>query len=313
MNGLSIPHGVGSVWRRCSGRSTGPWSTSKASIPTSTTPSRCREPAGHALRQRGLQEHRLLADLRRDPRRRHQAANSFFGGEDVCLLWETFAAFGLGTDAISGGSNSTRPTNGFALPAACDAPPPPPPGCASILHQADFESGAAGWIHSASASSCTTGSWVVGDPNQVTNGGVVTQLGDDNTSGGVNAFFTQPNSSAGNADVDGGVCTALSPVINASGSASVEVEIFYYTGQRDAGDDPTGDFFRIELSNDGGATFPTNLASVGDVTSNAVWTRVRTTVTNPDQIRLRVQASDGPSAGDLVEAGIDDVLVCVPN
>ena len=48
------------------------------------------------------------------------AANSSFGGEDVCTLWETFAAFGLGTDAIAG--NSTNPTNGFNLPPECGGP-----------------------------------------------------------------------------------------------------------------------------------------------------------------------------------------------
>ena len=48
-----------------------------------------------------------------------QAAVDSFGGEDVCLLWEAFAAFGLGTDAVSGGSNSTNPTNGFSVPASC--------------------------------------------------------------------------------------------------------------------------------------------------------------------------------------------------
>ncbi|MEM7354061.1 MAG: M36 family metallopeptidase [Acidobacteriota bacterium] len=51
------------------------------------------------------------------------AATASFGGQDVCLLWQTFAAFGLGTDAVSGGSGSTNPTNGFAIPAACQCTP----------------------------------------------------------------------------------------------------------------------------------------------------------------------------------------------
>jgi extracellular elastinolytic metalloproteinase len=42
-----------------------------------------------------------------------------FGGEDVCLLWRTFAAFGLGTDADSHGPGSTKPTNGFSVPPEC--------------------------------------------------------------------------------------------------------------------------------------------------------------------------------------------------
>ncbi len=48
-----------------------------------------------------------------------QAAADNHGGEDVCALWEAFAAFGLGEDAVSGGSNSTTPTNGFDVPSFC--------------------------------------------------------------------------------------------------------------------------------------------------------------------------------------------------
>lgn len=54
-----------------------------------------------------------------------QAATSTHGGEDVCLLWEKFAAFGLGTNAVSGGPNSTTPTNGFQIPASCACSPSP--------------------------------------------------------------------------------------------------------------------------------------------------------------------------------------------
>ncbi len=313
MDGLSIPHGVGSVWAQVL------WEVYWALVDKYGFDADLYNALGGSGNQRAMLyvnegfKNTACSPTFLDARDGViQAAGSFFGGDDVCLLWETFAAFGLGTDAVSGGSNSTRPTNGFALPAACQNTPPPP-GCTTILHEADFESGAAGWFHSASASSCTTGDWVVGDPNRITSGGVVTQLGDDNTANGVNAFFTQPNSSAGVDDVDNGVCTALSPVIDARGNDSVDVEIFYYFGQRDAGDDPGDDFFRLELSNDGGASFSTNLVSIGDVTSNAAWTKVTAKVNNPDRIQLRVQASDGAGPGDLVEAGIDDVLVCAPN
>lgn len=312
MNGLSIPHGVGSVWAQVL------WEVYWALVDKYGFDPDLYDAFGGAGNQRamlyvneGFKNTACSPTFLQTRDGVIQAASNFFGGDDVCLLWDTFAAFGLGTDAISGGSNSTSPTNGFSRPASCNNTPPP--ACGTILHQTDFESGANGWIHSSSASTCTTGDWVVGDPNEVVNGGVTTQLGDDNTPNGVNAFFTQPNTSAGSDDVDGGVCTALSPTINASAFASVDVTVNYYHGQRDAGDDPGDDFFRIELSNDGGNTFTTNLASIGDVTSNAAWTQVTTTVSNPDQIQLRVQASDGAGPGDLVEAGIDDVLVCAPN
>lgn len=54
-----------------------------------------------------------------------QAAVDNFGGVDVCPLWDVFANFGLGTDAVSGGSNSTTPTNGFQIPVECQCQPAP--------------------------------------------------------------------------------------------------------------------------------------------------------------------------------------------
>jgi len=55
-----------------------------------------------------------------------QAAADNHGGEDVCRLWTAFAAFGLGTNAVSGGSSSTTPTNGFNVPASCTGATPTP-------------------------------------------------------------------------------------------------------------------------------------------------------------------------------------------
>ena len=54
-----------------------------------------------------------------------QAAADNFGGDDVCDIWQAFADYGLGEDAVSGGSNSLNPTNGFAIPAACQCSPQP--------------------------------------------------------------------------------------------------------------------------------------------------------------------------------------------
>ncbi|WP_318435035.1 M36 family metallopeptidase [Photobacterium leiognathi] len=49
-----------------------------------------------------------------------QAAIDNYSGEDVCLIWETFADFGLGIDAISPSNNSLNVTNGFGIPNSCD-------------------------------------------------------------------------------------------------------------------------------------------------------------------------------------------------
>jgi hypothetical protein len=60
-----------------------------------------------------------------------QAAIDNFAGDDVCRMWEAFAAFGLGVDAVSGGPNSTSPVNGFEVPEACG----------STIFEDGFESG----------------------------------------------------------------------------------------------------------------------------------------------------------------------------
>jgi extracellular elastinolytic metalloproteinase len=234
-----------------------------------------------------------------------QAAGQFFGGEDVCPLWEAFARRGLGENANATNTNS-QATNGFNVPSFCDddpPPPPPPPPPGECLHEAVFGD-AGGWIQG--NSSCSTGHFVVGSPTLVTNGGVTTQPA-GGAEGTTNGFFTAPNSSAGIDDVDGGTCEALSPLIDASGESAVEISLFYFHGQRDAGGDPS-DGFTIEVLNNGQVV--DTLVDIGDVTSNAAWTPVSTTISNPGNVQIRVRATDGTASGDLVEGGIDSVLVC---
>jgi hypothetical protein len=185
-----------------------------------------------------------------------------------------------------------------------------PTGGRVVIHSTDFESGANGWAHSAAQSTCTAGNWGVGDPDGVITSGVTTQPEDDHTPApGVNALFTAPNPGGPDTDdVDNGVCTALSPVVDASAYARAQVSVFYTHGQRDTGGDPA-DFFRIDVSNDGGASYPIALASIGDVTTHALWTEARGLVSSPGQLRIRVQASDGTAAGDIIEGAVDDVTV----
>ena len=179
----------------------------------------------------------------------------------------------------------------------------PPPGCVIT----DFESGGAeGWTNSG-ASTCTTGTLVVGTPTEVVNSGVTTQVGGDHTTGSGNAFFTAVNTSAGVNDVDGGNCIAESGTTSVAEDSTVS--IWYFHGQRDAGDDPGDDFFELEISTDGGSSW-SSLVSIGDVTSNAAWTEATTTVSAGADVRFRLQASDGAGPGDLVEAGVDDIEIC---
>ncbi|MEM9598221.1 MAG: reprolysin-like metallopeptidase, partial [Acidobacteriota bacterium] len=175
-------------------------------------------------------------------------------------------------------------------------------GGGSCAIDTGFESGATGWT---TGGDCSTGTFVVGTPSQQTST-VVTQVG--GAHGGSNALYTASNSSAGNADVDGGTCILTSPSISVGDASTLEV--WYFHGQRDTGDD-AGDFFRLELSTNDGTTY-TPIVNIGDVRTVAQWTQVTAAVPSGSDVRVRVQVADGPSTGDIVEGGIDDLSIC-PN
>ncbi|HWT14287.1 MAG TPA: M36 family metallopeptidase, partial [Patescibacteria group bacterium] len=47
------------------------------------------------------------------------ATSANYTDKDTCRIWRAFAEFGLGSNAVSGGSGSTSPTNGFEIPVSC--------------------------------------------------------------------------------------------------------------------------------------------------------------------------------------------------
>ncbi|MCP4654087.1 MAG: hypothetical protein GY856_01580, partial [bacterium] len=165
----------------------------------------------------------------------------------------------------------------------------------------DFEGGASGWVNDP-ASTCTTGDYVTGDPTNATSGYQIV-----GSHSGVTSLFTAVNTSAGVNDVDGGNCILGSPSWSVPNASTLSV--WYWHGQRDAGDDASGDFFYLEYSTNGGSNW-TTLASNGDTTSNPTWLNATAAIPAGSNVQLRVQCSDGPSTGDLVECGIDDFSIC---
>jgi len=167
----------------------------------------------------------------------------------------------------------------------------------------DFEtSGAAGWSN---AGTQTRGAFVIGNPT-----GTNFQLEDDQTPTGTTAVFTGFNTggSDGVDDVDGGTAILLSPVYAVASESTLS--IWYFFGQRDNGDD-AGDFFRLEYSVNGGTTF-TTLVAIGDVATTPNWTEATALIPAGSNVQIRMQAADGGGAGDIIEAGIDDVTI-LPN
>jgi extracellular elastinolytic metalloproteinase len=124
--GKVIPHGVGEVWGQAL------WEVYWALVAEHGFDPNRRNALGGAGNQRAMLyvteglKNTACSPTFVDARNGIiAAATAAHDGEDVCLLWGAFAAFGLGTNAISGGSNGTRPTNGFQLPAECLCSPQP--------------------------------------------------------------------------------------------------------------------------------------------------------------------------------------------
>ncbi|MGR8999335.1 MAG: M36 family metallopeptidase [Gammaproteobacteria bacterium] len=122
INGMRIPHGVGAVWAQAA------WEVYWALVDQWGFDQNLYNAMGNAGNQRmmlyvneGLKNTACNPTFTQVRDGIINAAKLLHGGEDVCRLWTAFAAFGLGTDAVSGGSSSTNPTNGFSVPAACQA------------------------------------------------------------------------------------------------------------------------------------------------------------------------------------------------
>jgi len=234
----------------------------------------------------------VLAASSNDVLALHHFGGSTNQGVKISRIWPEVSGFFGGV--IPDGDDAGGPP----------PPPPPPPGSCSV--DVDFESGAAGWANDGS-STCSTGAYVLGTPSQQSNSGVVTQVGGDHTSGGGSAVYTASNTSAGSNDVDGGNCVLTSPVWSVSEASTLSA--WYFHGQRDSGDDASGDFFRLEMSTNGGSTY-TTIASNGDSRLNAAWTNATANVPAGSSVRLRMQVSDGAGPGDLIEGGLDDITIC---
>jgi len=120
IKGMTIPHGVGAVWAQAA------WEVYWALVDNWGFDPNLYNAMGNAGNQRmmlyvneGLKNTACNPTFPQVRDGIIDAAKVLHGGEDVCRLWTAFAAFGLGTDAVSGGPSSTSPTNGFSVPAAC--------------------------------------------------------------------------------------------------------------------------------------------------------------------------------------------------
>ena len=170
---------------------------------------------------------------------------------------------------------------------------------------------ASGWTFDAASSTATAGHWTLGDPDPT-----AWQPGDDVSDDGVNCWFTAPNAGGeGTDDVDGGVTTLLSPVIDLTGRAGARLNYWRWFANRDLGED-AGDFFRVQVSSNGGGSWVTVENLDTNQSANA-WTRrevrIEDFVALSSQFRIRFQVADGTATGNLIEAAVDEVRIEQPS
>ena len=168
----------------------------------------------------------------------------------------------------------------------------------------------AGWTAGIGSDTATTGQWTFGNPI-----GTDAQPENDHTPSGANCFFTGQGSNGGSLgenDVDGGVTTLLSPVMDLSGLSDPTVSYWRWYSNS-AGASPNADTFTVDISDDGGSSWTT--VEVVGPTGNQVnggWIQHQFQAANlvslTSQVRLRFIASDLGS-GSIVEAAVDDLRV----
>lgn len=181
----------------------------------------------------------------------------------------------------------------------------------------DSAESSAGWSLSAAGDTATAGRWAFGDPI-----GTAAQPENDHTaSPGVNCFFTGQGTiggSLGAADVDNGITTLTTPVIDLSAASDATISYWRWYSN-DTGGDPNNDVFRVDVTTNGSAWVNVETVGPAGIDASAGWRFhsfvVSDFVSLSAAVRVRFVAGD-LGTGSLVEAAIDDlrveVIECAP-
>ena len=180
---------------------------------------------------------------------------------------------------------------------------------AAVYDNVEFDQG---WSYGVEGDDATEGIWERAIPVPSKDKGQLIQVGVDVTADGKYCFVTgnapAPDDPPGTADVDGGQTTLRSPVFSLRELDEPELS-FYYAYSNDKGGQKGGDFFRVQISNDGGATW-TDL--IRTAVSTKVWEEVSLKlndfIESTDEMVLQFIADDRPPA-TLVEAAVDEIKI----
>jgi len=165
---------------------------------------------------------------------------------------------------------------------------------------------ARGWTVGDSDDDATSGIWARIDPIATS-----AQPEDDHSDDGTLAWITGQHVEGGTDganDVDGGKTTLFSPVYDLTGAESVTFGYWKWYSN-DQGNDPNSDYWDVDASNDGGASW---VSLEHTTVSTNAWAEMGFDLFDhfgtAGQVQLRFVARD-ESPGSLVEAGVDDFLI----
>jgi serine protease AprX len=169
-----------------------------------------------------------------------------------------------------------------------------------------------GFILGVEEDDATAGIWTRAVPVGSKENGKQVQVTEDATAYGSYCFVTGNGASdsepAAANDVDGGKTTLRTPLFNLEGLRDAKL-IFKYAYSNDRGPQKGGDFFRVQISNDGGETW-TNLIQTSVSTDG--WReaefKIEDFVIQTDQMLIQFVADD-QSPPSLVEAALDDIHI----
>lgn len=168
-----------------------------------------------------------------------------------------------------------------------------------------------GWQFGMAGDTATSGIWLRAEPVGTTYNGQQAQAEYDHTADpGQICFVTgngSPGGAAGEADVDGGKTTLVSPVFDLAGAVSATVEYWrWYTNN--LGNNGGQDYWDVDVTGDG-----TNWVHLEHTTASAnSWNRytfdLQSYIALTNAVRIRFVADDA-SPGSLVEAAVDDFVL----
>lgn len=170
-----------------------------------------------------------------------------------------------------------------------------------------------GWTLGVPGDTASTGQWEWGDPI-----GTAAQPEDDHTPDpGVNCYFTGQGTiggTLGEADVDGGYTTLVTPVINLAGVERADISYWRWYSNNTGGS-PNADIFVVDITNNGSTWVrvetvgPTGLQTQGGWFFHTFNAADFVALTSTVQVRF---IAEDAGAGSLIEAAVDDFKVIVP-